>query len=361
MIQIKTVQPYKLYKRLFSGKPSVKMAFFIALALIVILAIFEPFSLLISAVLVAISAPTIFFNPKLKPYYEPGVSYSWAKDYAKGMAPSYIHIILIVIGITAGIILDILLEIFPLMTLIFGGGMYLFSFLMKKYPEKFMDKNYRRRLAFHEDVDYNVKIDLNTLYGVNDKLLLSFQNFSFEQKKLQKGDYLVGVSQRSIYFAHKANVVEKTKVDFDEIDTLGLLATLGNIYIIGITTKNGIDINIIINENDTMVVSAFKLFNTLLEAIDNYILNDGNVSVSTSRRRKVVVTQNQNPSTSNTSANNTEEVLTNRNIEMDGANSETSEKSIDETNREIEITYTSGVLEDIANGEFIESNRIIEL
>ena len=79
-------------------------------------------------------------------------------------------------------------------------------------------------MDYHQDIDFNVKVDLNAIFGVNDKLVISYQNFGYEKEKMEDGDYLLGVSPHGVYYVIKNQTITKTKINFNDIDTIGLLA-----------------------------------------------------------------------------------------------------------------------------------------
>lgn len=81
---IKTVQPYKLYKKLIGAKKSVKQGVFSALTIIVIWGLIDPMAWLIAGFLILLAFPVMFYDPTLKSKYEPGKTYSYVKDLAQG-------------------------------------------------------------------------------------------------------------------------------------------------------------------------------------------------------------------------------------------------------------------------------------
>ena len=355
---IKTVQPYKLYQKFISAKKSVKKRIAIALAIIVLYGLYDPFAWILAGFLILLAFPVMFYNPALKSQYEPGKSYSFVKDLAQGKRPSYLIKVLQIVGFIVGIILDIATDCFPVFTLLLGAFFFIFAFVIKKKPEWFEDKADRKQRQYHQDVDYNVKVDLHDIYGINDKMTLSYQNFHFDQKHLEKGDYLLGVSPLGIYFALKTDSVNKTFIKFEDIDTLGLLAAIGNNFIFYIKSKSNVDISIII-EDDSYVVSPYKLLDTLLDTLDSFILNGGGSSTSTTRRRRITVS----PSSTDSAINKTEDVVTDtgRSIELDTTTEGTTDKQSTRTNRVVDIEFTETVIAELAAGEMITSNRQIEI
>lgn len=356
---IKTVQPYKLYKKFIGAKKSVKKGIFGALILIVILCNTDPGKWLLAGFLILLAFPVMFYNPALKSQYEPGKSYSFVKDLAQGKRPSYLIKVLQIVGFIGGIILDIATDCFPVFTLLLGAFFFIFAFVIKKKPEWFEDKADRKRRQNHQDVDYNVKVDLNEIYGVNDKMTLSYQNFHFDQKHLEKGDYLLGVSPLGVYFAHKLDSVNKTFIKFQDIDTLGLLAAIGNKFIFNIKSISNIEINIIIDQDDSLVVSPYKLIETLLDTLDSFLLNGSVDATPTTRRRRITVS----PSSTDSAINKTEDVVTDtgRSIELDTTTEGTTDKQSTRTNRVVDISFTETVIAELAAGEMITSNRQIEI
>lgn len=356
---IKTVQPYKLYKKFVEAKKSVKYSIFGTLILIVIQCNTDPWKWLLFGFLILLAFPVMFYNPALKSQYEPGKSYSWVKDLSEGRRPNYLIKVLPILGVIAGATLDFLAEGFPVCTILFGSLLWCFAFVIKKKPEWFEDKADKKRRQNHQDVDYNVKVDLNDIYGINDKMTLSYQNFHFDQENLEKGDYLLGVSPLGVYFAHKSDSVNKTFIKFEDIDTLGLLAAIGNKFIFNIKSKSQIEINIIIDEDDSLLVSPYKLFETLLNTLDSFIINGGVVATPTTRRRRITVS----PSSADSTINKTEDVVTDtgRSLELDTTKEGTTDKQSTNTNRVVDISFTETVIAELAAGEMITSNRQIEI
>ena len=208
----------------------------------------------------------------------------------------------------------------------------------------------------HQNVDYNVKVDLNDFYGVNDKLILSYQNFNYEKTRMEEGDYLLGVSTQGVYFISKNQTVTKTKINFDEIDTLGLLAAIGKVYVFNIISKQNVEINIILKEDDSLVVSPLCFFNALLENIDNFIQNGGVVANNSTRRRKIVTNNETSHASNETSPNNE-----GRNIDLGETKISSNEEPINPTsNRVIDISFSNSIIEEMTEAPFIESNRKID-
>ncbi len=359
MSPIKTVQPYKLYKKFADAKKSVKIGIITAIGLIIILGIIEPMAWLIAGIFIILAFPILFYNPFLKAQYEPGKSYSWVKEVAEGKRPSFIIKMLPFIGLIMGVVGDIIVECFPAFTIVCGLLFWGLSVAILKKPELFEDKGSKTRRLHHQDVDYNVKVDLNDVYGINDKMTLSYQNFHFDQKHLEKGDYLLGVSPLGVYFANKSDSVCKAFIKFEDIDTLGLLAAIGNKFIFNIKSKSNIEINIIIDEDDSSVVSPYKLFDTLLDTLDSYILNGGAAAAPAVRRRRISVSPTssgpiQSPSDANASG-------AGRSIELDTATVNSTEDQNASGNRVIDISFTNTVIEELTSGEMITANRQIEI
>lgn len=356
---IKTVQPYKLYRKFVEAKKSVKQGIAGALAIIVIIGFFDPYLWLLAGALIFLVFPIMFYNPTLKAYYEPGKSYLWVKEMAEGRRPRTIIKLLPLAGVIVGAVMDFSYNVFPTATIFLAVSFWVLSFIIDKKPEWFEDKADRIRRQNHQDVDYNVKVDLNEIYGVNDKMTLSYQNFHFDQKHLEKGDYLLGVSPLGVYFAHKLDSVNKTFIKFQDIDTLGLLAAIGNKFIFNIKSISNIEINIIIDQDDSLVVSPYKLIETLLDTLDSFLLNGSVDATPTTRRRRITVS----PSSTDSAINKTEDMVTDtgRSIELDTTTEGTTDKQSTRTNRVVDIEFTETVIAELAAGEMITSNRQIEI
>lgn len=295
MQKIKTVQPYKLYKKILKDRSKAKFALIGAVVVLLSSMVFDPdLGLVLVPLFLILSIPLTIYNPKLKAEYEPGVSYKYFRNYKN---------------------------------------------LQSKLPKALLDKEEQMRLENHQDVDFNVKVDLNDIYGVTDKLVMSYQNFSYEKKKMEDGDYLLGISPQGVYYVSKNQAVTKTKINFGDIDTLGLLAGIGNVFVFHIISKQNDEINIIVDQNDSLLVSPFMLFSALLKLLDDYILNGGVVANPSSKRR-VVVSSGVGTSSGSTSAST-----------QDATNN----------NRVIDLSYSTGVLEDMRTATFVGSNRQIEV
>ena len=265
-----------------------------------------------------------------------------------------------IIGWVGGILTDIIVGMFPMATLVLGGGFTVLVYFIKKNPKGWMNWNDKIQMQNHQDVDFNVNVDLNDVFGVNDKLIMSYQNFGYEKKNMEDGDYLLGVSAQGVYFVSKNQMVTKTKINFDEIDTLGLLSAIGNVYVFNIISTKNVEINIIINQNKSLMVHPVMLFNTLLNSLDSYILNGGVASNTYSRRRRVSISTGD----TNGVANNTcAELDSQRIIDLDESEAQPNTIEGQETSnkRVVEITYSNGVLEEMAAASFIGSNRKIDL
>ena len=239
MQKIKTVQPYKLYKKILKDRSKAKFALIGAVVVLLSSMVFNPdLGLVLVPLFLILSIPLTIYNPKLKAEYEPGVSYKYFRNYKN---------------------------------------------LQSKLPKALLDKEEQMRLENHQDMDFNVKVDLNDIYGVTDKLVMSYQNFSYEKKKMEDGDYLLGISPQGVYYVSKNQAVTKTKINFGDIDTLGLLAGIGNVFVFHIISKQNDEINIIVDQNDSLLVSPFMLFSALLKLLDDYILNGGVVANPSSK------------------------------------------------------------------------------
>ena len=361
MDKIKTVQPYKLYKKIYHDKSNVKLTFIISLILIFIYPFLfgEPEMFLIVPFFLIMMLPIMVYNPFLKKIYQPGKSYTWVKDYTNGRYPSFLTNFLFIVGFVGtivGLIIDLDLGDDFVFT-ICGCSILLLAFLIKKFPSIFMSKEQKLRRKHHQNIDYNVKVDLNEIYGVQDKLIISYQNFNFEKKKMANGDYMLGVSPQSVYFISKNQIATKTKIDLADIDTLGLLATIGNVFVFNIISKHDIEINIILKEDDSLVVSPYALFNALLDNIDNFIQNGGVVANNSAHRRKIV-TNNETSNASNETSLNNE----GRNIDLEETKISSNEESIKPTsNRIVDISFSSSIIEEMSEATYIESNRKIDI
>lgn len=360
MQKIKTIQPYKLYAKLAEAKPSVKRSFIWGIIVVIGVSLFavieDPAMLLVPILIILLALPTLMYDPLLKQFYQPKESYSSIRDYAQGRAPRYLTKYLPILGVVVGIILDIVMGEF-IITLVLGIACTILAILLKLFPNMFFNKQYKNQMKYHKDVDYNAKVDLNVTYGVNDALFLSYQNFTFEKNKLENGDFILGVSPLGVYFAHKKGKVEKLFIKYEEIDTVGILLGVGNVLIFNVKSTHNNELNIIIDDNESFVVSPYKIFDKLLSTIDEFLLNGSVASASVERRRRVVTT----PSTVIATTPRAESSTIGRAIDMD-TTTETINDSSDNTNRRvIDIEFTPEVVAELAQGVYIEANRSIDI
>ena len=99
------------------------------------------------------------------------------------------------------------------------------------------------------------------------------------------------------------------------------------------------------------------MFDKLLNALDEFLLNGSVASTTVERRRRVVTT----PSTVIATTPRVESSTSGRAIDMD-TTTETINESSDNTNRRvIDIEFTPEVVEELAQGSFIEANRSIDV
>lgn len=364
MQKIKTIQPYKLYAKLVNAKPSVKTNIKIYAIIFAVLSLFwtidEPimYPIFIAFFLILIS-PLTAYNPWLKRYYQPKKSFDTVRAIAQGGISPIITKHLPIIGIIGGVLVDVIFDIFPGGILILGGGFNLIALIARKKPEVFMDKEDKIQQKFHRNIDYNAKLNLNTTFGINDKLILSYQNFPIKQKKLEKGNYILGISPLGIYFIHKKNSVEKLFIRYEEIEALGVcMMPIGKVSILTIRSIYNNELNIITDRDESYVVSPMKLYGKLLTSIDEFLLNGSVETSSVSHRRRVVTSTSQIVSKIPQS---NERITGGRVIDINDTSNLT-QKSVEKTTgRVIDIEYTPEVTAELAQGSFIEANRAIDV
>ncbi|MBO5836005.1 MAG: hypothetical protein J6R12_08190 [Bacteroidales bacterium] len=357
MQKIKTVQPYKLYAKLAEAKPSVRKSFIWGIVVIIGAILYKPEMLLVTIMLIAIALPTAMYDPLLKPFYQPKESYSSIRDSAQGLPPRYLTKFLPIIGIISGICMDVIMGGFPILTLGLGVCLSLMAVIIKLFPNIVLNQHFKNQMKYHKDIDYNAKVDLSVTYGVNDRLFLSYQNFNSNQQKLENGDFIFGVSPLGIYFAHKMGKVEKLFIKYDEIDTMGVLLGIGNVLIFNVKSIHNNELNIIIDDNESFVVSPYKIFDKLLTTVDEFLLNGSVASATVERRRRVVTT----PSTVIATTPRVESSTSGRAIDMDTTTETINESSEDANKRVVDIEFTPEVVEELAQGSFIEANRSIDV
>jgi hypothetical protein len=138
---------------------------------------------------------------------------------------------------------------------------------------------------------------------------------------------------------------------------MGVLLGIGNVLIFNVKSIHNNELNIIINDNESFVVSPYKIFDKLLTTVDEFLLNGSVASTTVERRRRVVTT----PSTVIATTPRVESSTSGRAIDMD-TTTETINESSDNTNRRvIDIEFTPEVVAELAQGSFIEANRSIDI
>ena len=366
MKNIKIVPSYKLLAKLSEAKPSVKRTFITTISISLISVVLQtaisgdPTILIVLLAVLSLIALCLFFIGDF--YYKPNKSYKSLRSIAQEQI-TLGHIIVIkyfpIFGIVSGLIMEIISEfdLFPGCIIVFGGGCSLVAYLAKHKPELFQEKIVKIQKKNHQDIDYNAKVDLNTIYGVNDKLLLSYQNFEFSQKRMEDGDFIVGVSPLGIYFARKKNTIQKLFVKYEDIDAMGILPGMANVFVFHIKTIQNTELNIIIDTTESLVVSPHKLFDKLLNTLDEFLLNGYVASATVERRRREVAT----PSTVIANTPRVESSTIGRAIDMDTTTETIKEPSENTNKRVIDIEFAPEVVEELAQGSFIEANRSIDI
>lgn len=362
MKQIKTIPTYRLFAKLAEAKPSVRKTFYTTIILALISLLFQliisgdPALIIVTCVALSLFVAFLFFGQP--PYYKPQKSYMGLREIAKGrvLTPMVIKYLPIV-GVVGGFITDLVCAMFPAGTILLGGSFTLIAYIAKNKPEWFIEKSIKTQAKYHQNIDYNAKVDLNITFNVNDKLFLSYQNFELTQKQLENGNFILGVSPLGIYFAHKKNVTEKLFVRYEEMDSIGLLSGVGNVFIFHIKTIHNNELNIIIDATESLVVSPYKIFDKMLTSIDEFLLNGSVASATVERRRRVVTT----PSSTVAATSQVESSTSGRAIEMDTTTETINESSDNTSRRVIDIEFTPEVLAELAQGSFIEANRSIDV
>lgn len=364
MKQIKTIPTYRLFVKLAEAKPSVRKTFrttiIVSLISILLQLIIsgDPTLIIVVCVVLLLVAAFLFFGQP--PYYKPQKSYMGLREIAKGrVLPPMMIKYLPMVGMVCGITIDIACAMFPASTILLGGCFTLIAYIAKNKPEWFTEKSIKTQAKYHQNIDYNATVDLNTTFNVNDRLFLSYQNFALTQKQLEKGNFIVGVSPLGIYFAVKKNITEKLFVRYEEIDSIGLLSGIGNVFIFHIKTTLNTELNIIIDATESLVVSPYKIFEKMLTSIDEFLLNGSVASAPVGRRRRVVTT----PSTAVTNTPQVESVNTSggRAIEMDTMTGIVNDTVENPNKRVVDIEFTPEVVAELAQGSFVEANRSIDI
>jgi hypothetical protein len=192
-----------------------------------------------------------------------------------------------------------------------------------------------KRIEIHEDVDFVSNFDLKDVFGTSDKLLIAYQNFNpnnSKKNKIEKGDYIVGISATSLFFIFKGkeNELNNVFMNFSEVSEVGFL-TFNNKSVLKFVNTSNISISIVIEHDDSLLINSFFLIKNILGAFDNFLLGESSIK-SSNRLRKI-------------------ETVNNENLEVQPeANS-----------RVIELTYSPTILNEISQSINLTNNRKIEL
>jgi len=349
MDKIRIIQPYRLWRRLFSALGRRKYYILLALGItfFMIVKLLRESSdvfphIFLGGLLLIIFLFTIF-NPFHR-YYKPR---SWIHSFDSNKLRLYLYeyygVVSVMVGYIMGLILWYLgLSIYnepfsdddwlvpPIFASMMGGIAIIFGFASGIKYEKIRAEN-------HQDVDYNVKVDLSDLYGINDKLLLCYQNFKFDQKHLNAGNYLLGLSAKSFYFVMKQENTEKYVVNFKDLTAIGSLSMYGY-SLLHFESKNQLEIDILMEQDASLAVNCAALMQKMWKTLDFFIINNENDSIGNSKsRRRISITDDKG--------------------ETHSENTESSSIG----NRIIDISYSEGVVSEIKAAPLIESNRVIEI
>lgn len=296
------------------------------------------FTLTLSWILFLVVFVFVVYNP-FETYYKPRKSFLNLRYFNKsfsqrslGILKKYYPPFTILLGFTGWLIIVLNGKGEPMVTALVLAPTILFLFFL---PRIMGVNKELKRIEIHEDIDFVSNLDLKDVFGTSDKLLIAYQNFNpnnNKKNKIEKGDYIVGVSATSLFFIFKdkENELNSVSMNFSEVSEVGFL-TFNHKSVLKFENTSNISISIVIEHDDSLLINSFFLIKNVLSAFDNFLL--GEVSAITSKRmRKIETTNNENTK-----------------IQSE-ANS-----------RVIELTYSHNILNEISHSINITNNRKIEL
>ncbi len=154
---------------------------------------------------------------------------------------------------------------------------------------------FAKSLKFHENVDYVVNQSMEELIGVNidEKICASYQNFDNAQKQCNKGDNLLVITNRKIFYANyngetwlilKRNLNELTKIGY--ID-----GYMGNDYYLGMEFSDTSSMCFKMGVMEKLTSNPSLFMKQFLDVLDAYVLGY-DLAKNKSRRRVPIDSNN---------------------------------------------------------------------
>jgi hypothetical protein len=296
------------------------------------------FVLILSWILFLVVFVFVVYNP-FETYYKPRKSFLNLRYFNKSFSQKSLVLLkkyyppfTILFGLTGWLIIVLNGKGEPMETALVLAPTILFLFFL---PRIMGINKELKRIEIHEDIDFVSNLDLKDVFGTSDKLLIAYQNFNpnnNKKNKIEKGDYIVGVSATSLFFIFKGkeNELNNVYMNFSDVSEVGFL-TFNKKSVLKFENTSNISISIVIEHDDSLLINSFFLIKNVLSAFDNFLLGEGSTKTS-NRVRKIETVSNENT------------------------------KIQPEVNsRVIELTYSPNILNEISHSKKLTNNRKIEL
>ena len=244
-----------------------------------------------------------FFLFRGETTYVPGKSFRWARLTTEKQKK--LHVYSLILCVTILIIL-IITQMWQSLGYAIVGSLVLYYSI--------------KSLKVHEDVDYTTNQAMEDLIGmdIDEKVCASYQNFDGEQKKNVKGDNLLVVTNRKIFYAtHNGKVWMILKRSFDDLVKIGHTNgnSSGSESILIMTFKDATSIKLKMDVLDKPTSNPTLFFKQFLNVLDAYVMGYDMVRNNTRRRVAVGGTAVDNSQIEASKSNN---VARKVNLELSG-------------------------------------------
>lgn len=256
--------------------------------------------------------------------YVSGKSFWWARLTKEKQKNLYVYslifcIIMVIVIVTAGI--------WQSLGYVLGGIIVLFYSIAS--------------LKVHEDIDYTTNQAMEDLIGmdIDEKVCASYQNFDGENNTNAKGDNLLVVTNRKIFYAvHNGNVWMILKRSFEDLIKIGYYNgnSSGSESIFLIKFKDATSIKVKMDVLDKPTSNPNLFFKQFLNVLDAYV--SGYDIVKNNSRRRVTIERSS----------------------IENSQSEISNQTNDGTRR-INLELNEGIVSQMKIGESLCGNRTLEL
>jgi hypothetical protein len=175
-------------------------------------------------------------------------------------------------------------------------GSYIFTFIGFYYVLK--------SIKYHENVDYSANQSMMELFGIpiDEVITASYQNFDATKSQFSKGDFIVVVTVRRIYYAHyDGNKLYSSTKYLEEINAIGISRKLEESYL-KLVFEDRSEIGIRLNVLDKTTTAPQLFIQQLINTLDALLL--GFDVVSSVNRRRVTISS-ESTSVANDSLNQT--------------------------------------------------------